>query len=56
MSELRVEVEALNDTGDSHVVLACGDTVEDAIDDAIARLVAQTGDDSFVMNDWRGLS
>jgi len=50
--QISVRVELLNDDGDRLVVFGYGDTADEAVAAAEAKACEQTGDDSYVMNDW----
>lgn len=53
MTMLIVQVELLNDHGDELVVYAGAETVNDAVFEAERIAEVDTGDDSYVMNEWR---
>lgn len=47
------KVDARNDHGDQCWVTGVGRDANEAVQNAIDRLIDETGDDSWVMNDWR---
>jgi hypothetical protein len=50
---LVVHVDLLNDDGDSLTITASGFNTGDAVFEAEREAAERTGDDSYVMNDWR---
>ena len=51
---LAVEVELINDNGDRVTTLATGRSTDEAVALAEEQVRMQTGDDSYVMNEWGG--
>lgn len=53
---LSVEVEAMNDAGETQHAFGRAQTVDQAVREAVQEVVDLTGDDSYVMNEWWGMS
>lgn len=47
-----VKVEGLNDHGERREVVGTGRDSNEAVRNAIDRLIDETGDDSWCMNEW----
>jgi hypothetical protein len=52
VTELAVKVTARNDDGDKEVEYGYGQTTDEAVRNALDFLIANTGDDSWVQDDW----
>jgi hypothetical protein len=50
--QLAVRVSLTNEAGDQRVTVAFGETTDEAIAAAVALAEEQTGDPTWVMNDW----
>ena len=50
--KLGVKVWAMNDEGETRAEYGYGWDANEAVADAIAFLIEETGDDTFAMNEW----
>jgi len=52
LNYVTVEVEAVNEHGQQMVAIGQGPSVDEALDDAVGQVIGDTGDDSYVLNEW----
>lgn len=50
--ELVVKVTARNDAGEKQIGYGSGPTTDSAVNQAVELICIETGDDSYVMDDW----